>query len=248
VACSLEASERTDARLISAARSRFDVKHDHQSNEGFTVKALAMTEGRELTTLEVEERIKKLDTDIGRKEADRQALEASIPLLIANHVGSDLAAVRERKQLQDLVDYIEHLKRSREILAQKLEAQREAERVAQRRRDIEASKQAGAALQAEMVEVQSLLVKLGKSLRETIPALEDLFRQSPAVKGLSIPSYGASLGRAVEIALFGLSAGAMPQPKNFSFDPYYVRENGMADLAKSGAEYVGITLRQVSHE
>jgi hypothetical protein len=203
-------------------------------------------QGAPLTIEQLQERLSGLDAQIGKKQAERRAIEDTIPRLIAEHRGTDLAAVRERKAMREIAEYLEDMKRTREILQQDLEAARQADRDAQAFRDYEACKAAGKALVVLAERHQRALEEFVASER-AIAAADQAFcsTRSLAPCAFDRMAYSRTLWRISEVALYALSEGMASKPKNLIESSYELRQRGSHDVARAAQDYVTVVLREV---
>lgn len=198
----------------------------------------------QLTTSEIAQRIAAIDTQIAEKEVAQEELEAQLPRLLAEHRGSDLAAPKERAQLREIGEYLDHLRRTRSVL--------DAQRAAALRREWEArfqdklaeAKREGDALVEESAAMAEDLVRLVRRASHFQVRVAEWEKELPGADpgDFMRGELAAGLMRRLEMAMYVESEGRL-RPLKIIESAFEMRQAGRGDLKRVTREHVTVALR-----
>ena len=196
-----------------------------------------------LTVDEHRERLARLEGQIATNETELERLQDALPGLIAAHLGSDLAAVKERAAIRDLKEFVADLHRTHSILHAQMEQAEQADRDEALRAAYREAQAAGEQLSAEVRELQKDIERTVASIAKVRKADEKFcrtLRGDPS--GFDRRSFSVLLPRHIEIAQYSLSDGEV-SARGIIDSPYQVRQAGRHDLTNTVNEYIAVGLR-----
>jgi len=197
-----------------------------------------------LTSAQIRERIQTVERQIAAKQVEREALEERIPAILAEHTGSDLAAVKERRELRDLESYLGDLSRTRSVLEAQLSEANEREAAEAFAAKVAESKRLGGVIAERAKVLQHALVQVwaaAGALREAdLQFVSSLAGADPS--GFERWALSATTMRRIECALYVLSEGQL-RPKGMFDSAHEMRESGRHDIARAADDYVSLALR-----
>lgn len=198
----------------------------------------------QLTTSEIAQRIAAVDTQIAEKEVAREALEAQLPRLLAEHRGSELAAAKERAQLRELSSYLDDLRRTRAVLDAQRETALRHEWEAKFRDKLAEAKRQGEALVEESAAMAEDVVRLVKRASHFQVRVAEWESALPGVDpgDFMRGELSAGLMRRLEMAMYVESEGRL-RPLKIIESAFEMRQAGRGDLKRVTREHVTVALR-----
>jgi hypothetical protein len=196
------------------------------------------------SSAEIARQVTSIESKIAQTEIEHEALQEQLPRLIAEHQGTELAAVKERRQLRELTELLDELRRDRQVFQTQLDVARQREQ----QEAFEDAKRTSQRMADEVIleaeAIQADVVRLVGRVR--------LFRERLAAFDTALPgndpgdfqrgTLSVGLMRRLEMALYVESNGAL-RPLKILETPYEAKQAGRGNLKRDAIEYTGVGLR-----
>jgi chromosome segregation ATPase len=209
------------------------------------MKAPAEMNGTETLTAErLGEKLTQLEQQIARKVEERERLRETIQRLVLEHTGSDLAAVRERRRLDELDAEIRQLEQSRGIFEHAIGEAQERERHAVFTRRLEEAKRRGDGVSAMAAQLEEGIVGVVKHAARLREALAEFDAGLPGSdpQDFMRGELSACLMRHIEMSAYVKSEGAL-RPRGIIESPFEMKQAGRGAIERTTRDYVTIALR-----